>query len=185
MLRLFCVAGAFALALAASASAQQMVSPTGQATISSTYFDRGYLDAERRQHLGIDFPAEVGAAVYAPVEGDVVVNNTDGSDARDAYLVIRMADGVEIVVGYISSSVAVGAHVMQGKNIGTVRAYPSNSPLSGRTGASHVHLGVNRTGVEQTLRGDWEWARGPQNTSRSQAARRGWVDPMNPNQAAN
>lgn len=130
-----------------------------------------YARTENRQHLGVDFTVGAGGNVYAPVEGDVVVNRTSASDVMQAYLVIRSPQGSEHVLGHISSSLRVGAHVAAGQTVGTVRAWP------GQPSRSHVHWGVNRTGVSQAMSGDWGWGRAPVTATRADASRRGWVRP--------
>lgn len=142
--------------------------PAGPAPITYGYFDPAYARSENRQHLGVDFRAPRRTPVFAPVDGVIVTNNTSASEVMQAYLVIRTAHGVEHVLGHISSSLVVGAPVTAGQEVGRVRPWAGNS---------HVHWGVNRTGVAQAMQGDWGWGRAPANATRSDAARRGWVRP--------
>ncbi len=143
----------------------------GPRPISSGYFDANYPPSENRQHLGIDILAPVGTAVYAPVEGDVIVENTGVTDIMQAYLVIHARNGIEHVLGHITSTVRRGAHVQAGQQVGIIRAWP------GQPARSHVHWGVNTIGVAQAMRGDWGWGRAPVTATRAEAAARGWVVP--------
>lgn len=145
--------------------------PVGPARISSGYFDSNYPPTENRQHLGIDMLAAVGTPVYAPVSGRVVTNMTSAADVMQAYLVIQGGDGVEHVLGHISSSLAVGANVKAGQQVGTIRSWP------GQPGRSHVHWGMNRLGVAQAMTNGWGWGRAPVTASIPQATARGWVNP--------
>ena len=143
----------------------------GPRPVSSGYFDSNYPPSENRQHLGVDILTPVGTAVYSPVEGDVITDNTGASDVMQAYLVIHAPSGVEHVLGHISSTVRKGAHVKAGQQVGVIRAWP------GQPGRSHVHWGINRVGVAQAIRGDWGWGRAPVTATKAEAASRGWVSP--------
>lgn len=144
----------------------------GPRSISSGYFDPNYPPSQDRQHLGIDILAPVGAAVYAPVEGDVVIDHTGAPDIMQAYLVIHARNGFEHVLGHITSTVRRGAHVRAGQQVGIIRAWP------GQPARSHVHWGVNRFGVAQAIRGDWGWGRAPMTATKVDAAARGWIAPL-------
>jgi murein DD-endopeptidase MepM/ murein hydrolase activator NlpD len=148
-----------------------MLLPVGPGRISSGFFDPQYPRTEHRQHLGADFLAPTGSPVYAPVEGDIVVNNTAASDVMDAYLVIRSGGGVEHVLGHIASGLSARSHVKAGQQVGTIRPWP------GQPNRSHVHWGVNRFGVLQAMRGGWGWGRAPEQATRAEAEARGWTAP--------
>gem|GEM_PF-3327436 len=162
----------------AMAQSERAALQAGRTQITAGFFDPAYAQSENRQHLGIDFAAGAESDVFAPVDGDIVVNRTYASDVMQAYLVIRTTQGNEHVLGHISSSLAVGTHVIVGERVGAVRAWP-NQPRR-----SHVHWGVNRTGVTRAIGDDWGWGRAPASATRLDAANRGWLDPSeNPSPA--
>lgn len=162
-------AALLALGLAGAALAQSMQLPAGPRPVSSGFFDANYPPSQNRQHLGTDFTAPVGTAVFSPVDGTIVTNATNATDVMEAYLVIRSGSGPEHVLGHIASSLRAGAAVRAGQQVGTIRAWP------GQPGRSHVHWGINRLGVAQAMRDGWGWGRAPVTATRSQAQAKGWV----------
>jgi murein DD-endopeptidase MepM/ murein hydrolase activator NlpD len=140
--------------------------PAGPRPISAGFFDPGYAQSENRQHLGVDYTAPAGAAVWSPATGVVVRNRTAAADIMEAYIVIREKNGTEHVLGHISSALREGVEVKRDGSVGTVRDW-------GRR--SHVHWGINRLGVIQAIRGDWGWGRAPVTATKAQARERGWV----------
>lgn len=138
--------------------------------VSSGFFDPNYPPSEDRQHLGIDLLAPVGTSVAAPEDGDVVFNNTAMATVDQAYLVIRNANGGEHVLGHIASPLRIGAHVVAGQEVGTIREWP------GQPGRSHLHWGVNAVGVAQAMRDGWGWGRAPVKATEAEATVRGWVN---------
>lgn len=147
-------------------STRDTVSP-GNASVNYGYFDANYLRMESRQHLGVDLRASADTIVLSHVRGEVITNRTDRS-VDQAYLVIRASNGDEHVFGHISSNLRVGAEVRAGQEIGRVRDWGRNS---------HLHWGVNGSGVSQAVQGDWGWGRAPANATREDASRRGWRRP--------
>lgn len=146
--------------------------PVSPLRVNSGYFDPNYPPSEGRQHLGTDLAAPVGARALAPVSGRVAINHTNVSAVMQAFLVIHGNDGTEHVLGHISSDLRIGAMVDMGQLVGVVRAWP------GCPTCSHVHWGINRIGITQSMWGSWGWGRAPLAATRPQATARGWVDPM-------
>lgn len=155
-----------------AAQSSRAVLPVTPVRVSSGFFDPNYPPDEQHQHLGIDLLGSVGTSVVAPEEGEVVFNNTATATATvdEAYLVIRNANGGEHVLGHIVSPLRIGAHVVAGQEVGTIREWP------GQPGRSHLHWGVNALGVSQAMRDGWGWGRAPITATEAEALVRGWVN---------
>jgi Peptidase family M23 len=174
------IAAAFLIASTCSnLLAQTAQLPVGPRPISAGFFDASYPQTEKRQHLGTDFTAPAGTTVFSPISGMIVINRTDATDVMEAYVVIRAQNGVEHVLGHITSPYNVGATVEAGQQIGTIRQWP------GQPGRSHVHWGINRLGIMQAMTGGWGWGRAPISATRGQAIARGWIDAGNASSSAN
>lgn len=145
--------------------------PVSPLSVQFGFFNESYARSSQRQHLGVDIPLPVQTPVYTPVEGEVVANRTSASDVMQAFLVIREPSGSEQVFGHISSNLQVGDRLSAGMLIGFIRPWP------GEPRRSHLHWGVNSTGVLQAMTGDWGFGRAPISVSREQASSRGWIDP--------
>ena len=149
-------------------------SPLGNSSVepSATFFDPQYVInvSPPAQHLGTDFPGSVGAEVYAPISGKVLINKTYVSDANNKYLVIiEEGSGIEHVLGHIDSSLKDGELLKKGDPVGKI--------VKAGTGP-HVHWGVNKKGVLYAIGNDWGWGRAPKDSSKSQALDKGWIDPL-------
>lgn len=162
-------AGLISLGMVTAGIAQTLQLPVGPRPVSSGFFDPNYPPTQARQHLGTDFTAPVGTAVYSPVDGTIVTNATGAADVMEAYLVIRSRGGPEHVLGHIASALQAGASIRVGQQVGTVRAWP------GQPSRSHVHWGINRLGIAQAMSGGWGWGRAPVTATRSQAQVKGWI----------
>lgn len=146
--------------------------PVSSVRVNSGFFDLNYPPDQSRQHLGVDLAAAKGTDVLAPVSGRVVANFTVDPDVAKAFLIIHADDGSEHVLGHIASDLHVGATLVIGQRVGAVRPWP-NEP-----GRAHVHWGINRIAVPRIKLNGWGWGKAPVNATRSQAAARGWIDPM-------
>ena len=155
-------------AIVATASVAQFVGPVVPIVGKRTYgfFDAAYAKSEKVQHLGVDISAKENAEVRSPVDGTVILNNTWASDVMQAYLVIKGPDG-EHVLGHIASAFANGAKVKRNQIVGKVRPWPGNA---------HVHWGINKQGVAQSITGKWGWGRAPLSASVKDATDKGWVN---------
>ena len=157
--------GVISLATAAVAQLVGSVVPIAGPRIAG-FFDATYAKDESAQHLGVDITAKENSDVRSPVDGTVVLNNTWASDINAAYIVIKGRDG-EHVLGHIASTLARGAKVKRNQVIGKVR------PWSNKT---HVHWGINKQGVAQSITGKWGWGRAPLSASIKDATDKGWVN---------
>lgn len=166
--------------------------PVKGMTLTCAFLDRNYIrtpctskgkEDHRntwRQHLGADFRASVGATVYAPVKGKVVMVDAGASkDPALAYLVIKDSQtGEEHVLGHISSSLRRGDSVAKGAVVGYVRNQGSNT---------HIHWGFNLGSVEKATQRvtkcqrdgkmkncEWGWGKAPFEATEQQVREMGW-----------
>jgi len=164
---------------------QPWTSPTGtKLSINYGFFDSRYPDSViRNQHAGLDIRAGAGDAVYAPVTGWIVTNETRDQAVGNSRIVLRdHRTGEEHVLGHISSTLAVCARIpcrliAQGERVGRVREWLVRRPNGTYRDNAHLHWGVHRTSVAAGSTGSgWNWGQAPLGATRSQALTKGWVD---------
>lgn len=122
--------------------AADVVNPTGAAPRGVDAYGSGAFGASRdggaRHHAGVDYVAEAGQAVVAPISGFVTkIGYPYGDDAHLRYVEIRNpALKLEARVFYIDPQVSVGDVIRLGDPIGLAQT------LQGRYGGitDHVHL---------------------------------------------
>lgn len=128
--------------------ASDFANPTGQAPRAHDDFGSGAFgasrDGGRRRHEGVDYAADAGQAVVAPISGYVShIGFAYGDDERFRYIEItNPALGYEARVFYVDPSVAVGQPVRVGAPIGAVRTLQDR--YAGIT--DHVHLEIAAPG---------------------------------------
>lgn len=128
--------------------AADFANPTGQAMREHDDFGSGAYgasrDGGRRRHAGVDYVADAGQTVVAPISGYVShIGYCYGDSVRYRYVEIsNPALGYEARVFYIDSDVAVGDAVRVGAPIG--RAASLQSRYAGIT--DHVHLEIAAKG---------------------------------------
>lgn len=157
---------------------------TGKLTVvnEGAFFDPNYnngvISSLWAQHLGTDYVASGGTAVYAISDGNVTWTQASSSyaDPYNAAVIVEQSNGVQVVYGHITSSLAVGNKVTKGQQIGTVRYTKTSNNYY-----AHLHMGYNTKkgyALPTTLsNGKWGWGRAPYNTTKGYATvTRGWVD---------
>lgn len=118
--------------------------PTGQAPRTHDHFGSGAFGASRdggsRTHAGVDYEAEAGQTVRAPISGFVTkIGQAYADDSSFRYVEIsNPALGHTARVLYVSPGVKVGDAVRLGSPIG--RALSLQSRYPGIT--DHVHLEI-------------------------------------------
>lgn len=146
--------------------AADFANPTGLAPREHDHFGSGAFgasrDGGRRRHAGVDYVAEAGQTVVAPISGYVShIGYCYGDSVRYRYVEItNPALGYEARVFYIDPDVRVGDAVRVGAPIGTVRTLQDR--YAGIT--DHVHLEIAAPGrgridatrmiAERTVRAD-------------------------------
>jgi murein DD-endopeptidase MepM/ murein hydrolase activator NlpD len=141
-------------------------------------YNNGVSSSLWAQHLGTDYVASGGTSVYAISDGNVTWTKASSSyaDPYNAAVIVEQSNGVQVVYGHITSSLAVGNKVTKGQKIGTVRYTDTSYGYY-----AHLHMGYNTKkgyALPTTLsNGNWGWGRAPYNTTRDYATvTRGWVD---------
>jgi murein DD-endopeptidase MepM/ murein hydrolase activator NlpD len=123
--------------------AADFVNPTGNDIRTEDAFGYGHFGASRdggtREHKGVDFIAEAGQSVKAPISGYITKIGTAYASSPEFKFVeiTNPALRYEARVFYVDASVSVGDTVHLGDKIGTVRS------LQDKYGAgmtNHVHL---------------------------------------------
>lgn len=128
--------------------AADFANPTGQAPRAHDDFGSGAFgasrDGGRRQHAGVDYVADAGQTVVAPISGYISrIGYTYGDTDRYRYVEItNPALGYEARVFYIDADVDVGQAVRVGAPIG--RAASLQGRYAGIT--DHVHLEIDAPG---------------------------------------
>lgn len=123
--------------------AEDFVNPTGGNMRGFDAYGYGHFGASRdggtRDHKGVDYRAEAGQAVKAPISGYVTKIGTAYSSAPEyKYVEIRNpALRYEARVFYVDPAVSVGDSVHLGDVIGTVRSLKLKY---GDAMTDHVHL---------------------------------------------
>ena len=123
--------------------AEDFVNPTGGNMRGFDAYGYGHFGASRdggsREHAGVDYRAEAGQAVKAPISGYVTKIGTAYSSSPEyKYVEIRNpALRYEARVFYIDPDVSVGESVHLGDVIGTVRSLKLKY---GEAMTDHVHL---------------------------------------------
>jgi peptidoglycan LD-endopeptidase LytH len=124
--------------------ASDFANPTGLAPRSHDAFGAGHFGASRdggsREHAGVDYEAEAGQAVLAPMSGFVTrIGQAYGDDAAFKYVEIsNPALRHTARVFYLDPDVSVGQPVRLGAPIGRVLSLQDRYP--GIT--DHVHLEI-------------------------------------------
>lgn len=125
-----------------------LVNPTGRQVRGADGYGSGLFGASRdggaRAHAGVDFVADPGQTVVAPISGRVKkLGFAYASDLRYRYVEIEnLAKGLLVRVLYVGPSVRVGDVVDQRQVIGT--AQDLNPRYRGIT--NHIHLQVAAAG---------------------------------------
>lgn len=128
--------------------AADFANPTGQAPREHDGYGSGAYGASRdgghRRHEGVDYMADAGQTVVAPISGYVShIGNAYGDSSRYRYVEItNPALGFEARVFYIDPDVEVGQAVRLGSPIGRVISLQSR--YAGIT--DHVHLEIAAPG---------------------------------------
>lgn len=128
--------------------ASDFVNPTGQVPRTHDAFGYGEFGASRdggsRHHEGVDYVADAGQKVAAPISGFVtkIGYAYGGSHSPRFVEITNPAIGYVARTFYIDPGVAVGEAVRLGQTIGTVVSLQSHYP--GIT--DHVHLEVMKSG---------------------------------------
>lgn len=128
--------------------ASDFANPTGHAPRAHDAYGSGAFGASRdgghRQHEGVDYAADAGQTVVAPISGYVSrIGFAYGDDERYRYVEItNPALGYEARVFYVDPTVAVGQAVHVGAPIGLVRTLQDR--YAGIT--DHVHLEIAAPG---------------------------------------
>lgn len=128
--------------------AADFANPTGQAMREHDDFGSGAYgasrDGGRRRHAGVDYIADPGQTVVAPISGYVShIGNCYGDSTRYRYVEItNPALGYEARVFYVDPDVEIGDAVRLGAPIG--RAASLQDRYAGIT--DHVHLEVSAKG---------------------------------------
>lgn len=123
--------------------AADFVNPTGQAPRTHDAYGFGAFGASRdggaRQHEGVDFIAQAGQPVAAPISGYVTKIGMAYADDRDLQFVeiTNRAIGYVARVFYVNPAVEVGEAVRLGQTIGEAHGLQERYP-GGMT--DHVHL---------------------------------------------
>lgn len=123
--------------------AEDFVNPTGGAMRGFDAFGYGHFGASRdggtREHKGVDYRAEAGQPVKAPISGYVTkIGSAYSSSPEYRYIEIRNpALRYEARVFYVDPDVRVGETVHLGDIIGTVRSLQLKY---GEAMTDHVHL---------------------------------------------
>jgi len=123
--------------------AEDFVNPTGLDVRTEDAFGYGHYGASRdggtRDHSGVDFIAEAGQPVKAPISGYVTkIGFAYGGDDSLRYVEIRNpALKYEARVFYVDPSVSVGDSVHLGDRIGTMHTLQDKY---GEGMTNHVHL---------------------------------------------
>lgn len=158
--------------IVASTEVEDSIAPVGGSplVISAKFFDPRYPTSwdQGAQHLGIDLPAPKGTTVRSPIAGQVVLNQTAGTDAFKKYLIIKDQDGLEHVFGHLDSNLAARQQVEIGDGIGAI--------VTAGTGP-HVHWGINQGSITSTISGPWGFGRAPLSATEADARAKGWLDP--------
>lgn len=98
----------------------------------------GYGPRDGQMHQGMDFAAELGTPIYAPLDGDVVEGierqNVVGF-GRWVWLDCQQAAGVDIIIGHLDPAVRGGSRVRAGQIIGYVNTY-------GQSTGPHAHVEI-------------------------------------------
>ena len=94
-----------------------------------------------RTHNGADYACSEGETVYAPVSG-TVVRVTTGGNWGGVVEIAAADDTLWRVCGVDAATVAEGAKVTTGSQIGTAGTVPAESLLG-----SHIHLEIEQDGV--------------------------------------
>ncbi len=121
------------------------VNPTGQAPRAHDAYGEGAFGASRdggsRRHEGVDFIAEAGQAVVAPVSGYVTkIGHAYAGDNDLKFVEItNPAIRYAVRVFYVDPTVQVGDTIALGRAIGTAHSLQRKYP-DGMT--DHVHLEV-------------------------------------------
>lgn len=128
--------------------APDFANPTGEAPRGHDAFGDGYFHARRdggsRDHEGVDYDAQPGQAVEAPISGYVSkIGYAYPGDERFKYVEIdNPALRVTARVFYVDPQVGVGQAVALGHEIGT--AHSLQARYAGIT--NHVHLEIEERG---------------------------------------
>lgn len=153
------------------------------------------------QHLGVDLKASTSDDVFSPVDGYVIVNNTNDADVTQgtAFVVIKdISTGWEHVLGHIKSpwpTCPVSRFPKRCPENTRVSAAKSviGKPLPKQEFGVHVHWGVNTISVSMAMgvfRGPkwkgasgqkWGWGRAPYEAELPMACGLGWINPINYN----
>lgn len=129
--------------------AADFANPTGQETRGHDAYGEGEFGASRdggsRRHEGVDFKADAGQPVVAPISGYVTkIGQAYAGDSRLKFVEItNPALRYAARVFYVSPSVNVGEPVHVGDAIGKVRTLQDKYP-AGMT--DHVHLEIMKQG---------------------------------------
>lgn len=125
-----------------------------------------------REHLGTDYPAGGGTAVFAARPGRVV-ENVPAKDPYRAVVILEHLDRSRTVYGHIASSLPIGCEIAQGAELGRVRDDSDEYRFK-----SHLHYGENVLGkASKTPTHDgWGWGRAPFGVSVDEMQKRGWID---------
>ena len=128
--------------------APDFANPTRHPTRVEDDFGSGAFDASRdggsRRHRGVDYLANAGQTVAAPISGYVTKIGYAYDDDQNLRFVelSNAALGYVARVFYVDPSVEVGQTVRLGRPIGVARTLQSRYPGIG----DHVHLEISRPG---------------------------------------
>jgi murein DD-endopeptidase MepM/ murein hydrolase activator NlpD len=132
--------------------ADDFVNPTGKDIRSADDFGYGHFGASRdggtREHKGVDFVADAGQVVKAPISGYVTkIGTAYASSPELKFVEIRNpALNYEARVFYVDPSVSVGDAVHLGDKVGTMHTLQDKY---GQGMTNHVHLELSgRSGVK-------------------------------------
>lgn len=134
-------------------------------------YNNGVSEKLWAQHLGTDYKASGGTAVYAISDGIVTWTSASSADPYNAAVIVEQIDGAQIVYGHITSSLKVGDKVKKGNEIGTVRYTDSAYGYY-----AHLHMGYNSKKGAALPSGKWGWGRAPVSATKEEVIARGWVD---------
>lgn len=96
-------------------------------------------------HEGIDLLVYEGQDIYSPFDGIVVRNAIPyKSDTRWKGLLLRRADGLEVIIFYMTPSVGEGTNVKAGQKIGKAQAISKKYSSAMR---NHIHVETKINGM--------------------------------------
>lgn len=150
-------------------SAPGLASPLANLIVIFGFFDRRFTSYNGgHEHLGVDFAAAAGTAVYAICDGKVALSRTDYAPIVSAVLAIehqcpQPLGQVYAYYGHVQSQLREGDAVIAGATIGTVRDWQHNS---------HLHFGLST----QLL--DEQWGTHPRGVTLQTLEDLGWLNPM-------